>query len=155
MSVDAVREHLSRFGVADRIRLLDSSTATVQQAADAIGCAASQIAKTLAFEVAGAPVLVVTSGDTKVDNAKFKARFETKPRMLSPAEMPTRIGHSVGGVCPFAVPAGVQIFLDESLRRFETMWPAAGSANSVVWVNLAEFEQFCDVQGWVSVAKVA
>lgn len=153
MSVETVREHLRRFGAADRIRVLDSSSATVQEAADAIGCGVPQIAKTLAFEVNGVPILVVTSGDTKIDNAKFKAQFDTKPKMLPVVEMPARVGHDVGGVCPFGVPVGVQTFLDESLQRFETVWPGAGSDNAVVWVNLDELEKFCGTREWVTVTR--
>lgn len=155
MSVDAVREHLGRFGVADRIQLLGSSTATVQEAADAIGCGPAEIAKSIAFDVDGAAILVVASGDTRIDNARFKAQFGTKPKMMPPREMPTRVGHDVGGVSPFGVPSEVQIFLAESLRRFETVWPAAGSDNAVVWVMVEELEEFCNTHAWVSVTKTA
>ena len=153
MSVDAVRDHLAAFGLADRIREFEVSSATVELAAVAVGCEPARIAKTLSFDVNGDTVLIVAAGDAKIDNPAFKARFRTKSKMLNPADAPARIGHAVGGVCPFAVCDGVQVYLDESLRRFDTVFPAAGSAQSAVELTLDELHQASGSLGFIDVCK--
>ncbi len=152
MSVQAVKTHLAAFELADRVMEFDVSSATVELAAAAVGCAPAHIAKTLSFDVNGEAVLVVTAGDTKIDNPKFKAQFHTKAKMLSFDDALTRIGHAVGGVCPFAVCDGVQIYLDESLKRFDTVYPAAGSASSAVRLSPDELEKACGGT-WIDVCK--
>lgn len=153
MSIEAVRSYFESLGVAGRILEFDESSATVELAAHAVGCAPARIAKTLSFSVGDTPVLIVAAGDAKVDNARFKAQFHTKAKMLAPEEALSRIGHAVGGVCPFAVKDGVQVYLDESLRRFETVYPACGSANSAIELKLEELERFSHFTAWVDVCK--
>ena len=152
MSVDAVRAHLAAHGLSERIMEFELSCATVELAAVAVGCEPAHIAKTLSFDVNGTAVLIVTAGDRKIDNPKYKAQFHTKAKMLSHDDALTRIGHAVGGVCPFAVNNGVQIYLDESLRRFEIVYPAAGSANSAVKLTPAELEA-ASGGTWVDICK--
>ncbi len=152
MSVEAVRAHLAAFGLSDRVMEFEVSSATVELAAQAIGCEPAHIAKTLSFDVEGEAVLIVTAGDRKIDNPKFKAQFHTKAKMLSFDEALSRIGHAVGGVCPFAVNDGVAVYLDESLRRFEIVYPAAGSASSAVKLTTAELEK-ASGGTWVDVCK--
>ena len=123
MAIEKVREYFESFGAAARIREFDVSSATVELAAQALGCAPERIAKTLSFLVDGGCALVVAAGDAKVDNPRFKAQFHTKAKMLTPGEVEAMVGHAVGGVCPFAVNPGVKIYLDASLRRFETVFP--------------------------------
>lgn len=152
MSVDAVRAHLAAFGLADRVMEFEVSSATVELAAVAVGCEPAHIAKTLSFDVNGTAVLIVTAGDMKIDNPKYKAHFHTKAKMLSYDDAITRIGHAVGGVCPFAVNDGVAVYLDESLRRFEIVYPAAGSASSAVRLTPAELET-ASGGTWIDVCK--
>ena len=130
MSIERVREYFKTLGIADRIKEIDESSATVALAAKALGCVEGRIAKTISFSLDGAPILIVAAGDMKIDNAKYKARFGKKAKMLSREEAAELIGHAVGGVCPFAVNEGVKIYLDESLKRFQTVFPACGSSNS-------------------------
>ena len=153
MSIERVKEYFGSFGMADRIRELSVSSATVELAAAALGCAECRIAKTLSFLVDGAPVLVVAAGDARVDNGKFKAFFHAKAKMLSPEEASSLVGHAVGGVCPFAVNEGVRTCLDISLRRFETVFPACGSSNSAIELTLPELERFSGSSAWVDVCK--
>ena len=153
MSIEAAKEHLKEFNAEDRIRLFEVSSATVSLAALALGVQAQRIAKTLAFRDEAGALLVVTAGDAKIDNAKFKAAFSMKARMLDPQETLERVGHAVGGVCPFGVKPDCKIVLDVSLRRFETVFPAVGSANSAIELNLVELEQFSKAQAWVDVCK--
>ena len=153
MSIDAVKEYFSKRGIADRIREFDVSSATVELAAQALGCEPCRIAKTLSFLVDGQAVLIVTAGDTKIDNPKYKAQFGTKARMLTPDEAETMVGHAVGGVCPFAVKEGVTVYLDESLRRFETVFPACGSSSSAIELSIAELEELSGFSSWIDVCK--
>lgn len=153
MAIERVREYLKRFGVADRILEFEVSSATVALAAQALGCEEARIAKTLSFVHAEGCLLIVAAGDAKVDNAKFKAQFGMKAKMLTPEEAQRLVGHAVGGVCPFAVNAGVPVFLDASLKRFETVFPACGSASSAIEMTLAELEQFSCAAAWVDVCK--
>ena len=152
MSIDRVRAFMRRWNMEDRILEFETSSATVELAAQAVGCEAARIAKTLSFMVDGGAVLVVAAGDAKVDNARFKAQFHTKAKMLSPDEAVSMVGHAVGGVCPFAVNDGVKVCLDESLRRFETVYPACGSSNSAIELTLDELEKLSGGE-WVDVCK--
>ena len=154
MSIEKVREYLRDKGIEDRIREFDVSSATVELAALALGCEPCRIAKTLAFSVEGAPVLVVAAGDAKVSNRKFKDAFGTKARMLSAEDTLSAVGHAVGGVCPFAVNGGVKIYLDGSLKRFDTVFPACGSSNSAIELTVPELEEYSSPEGWVDVCTV-
>ena len=154
MSLDRARAHLERFGLADRIRLFDVSSATVELAAQAVGCEPARIAKTLSFQLPDSPVLILAAGDARIDNAKYKATFHAKAKMLAFDDVETLIGHGVGGVCPFGINEGIPVWLDESLRRFDIVYPAAGTANSVVELNLAELELASQAQGWIDVCKI-
>lgn len=153
MAIDRVRAYLRTFGAEERILEFPVSSATVALAAQALGCEEARIAKTLSFAQGEGCILVVAAGDAKVDNAKFKARFAMKAKMLSPDDAQRLVGHAVGGVCPFGVNAGVPVYLDESLRRFETVFPACGSANSAIELTLEELERFSRAEGWVDVCK--
>lgn len=153
MSVEAAKKHLEKYGLSGRVMEFDVSSATVELAAQAVGCAPAMIAKTLSFDVGGVPTLIVAAGDAKIDNPKFKARFHTKARMLSPDEVAEKIGHAVGGVCPFGVKTGVEVYLDESLRRFERVYPACGSAKSAVDLSIGELEASARSLAWIDVCK--
>lgn len=154
MSIERAREHLRKFGADGRIRELQTSSATVELAAAALGCDSRRIAKTLSFHVGDNVVLIVAAGDARIDNPKYKARFGTKAKMLAPQEAPELIGHAVGGVCPFGVKDGVEIYLDESLKRFETVFPACGSSNSAIELTLQELIEYSGSLGWVDVCKL-
>ena len=147
MSIERVKQYFEPFDMADRIREFPVSSATVELAAAALGCEGCRIAKTLSFSVDGAAVLIVAAGDARVDNSKFKAFFHTKARMLSPQEAADLVGHAVGGVCPFGVNEGVTTYLDVSLRRFETVFPACGSSNSAIELTLSELEDHSGSKG--------
>lgn len=153
MSIEKVRAYFRNYGLEDRILEFSVSSATVELAAQALNCEPSWIGKTLSFNVGGAPVLVVVSGDARIDNAKYKARFGVKAKMLSYDDAGALIGHAVGGICPFAVNEGVRVYLDESLRRFKTVYPAAGSGNSAIPLSIPELEQYSDCEDWVDVCK--
>ena len=153
MSIEKVRTYFAQFGMENRILEFPVSSATVELAAQALGCEGCRIAKTLSFSVGGEPVLIVTAGDAKIDNAKYKACFHAKAKMLSYEEAATLIGHAVGGVCPFAVNPGVTVYLDESLKRFETVYPACGSSNSAIELTIPELEQHSGYTAWVDVCK--
>ena len=153
MAYERARAHLERFGLTDHIKLFDVSSATVELAAQAVGCEPAHIAKTLSFLLPDGPVLIVAAGDARVDNSKYKARFHTKAKMLAFEEVEPLIGHAVGGVCPFGVNEGVPVWLDESLRRFDVVYPAAGTSNSAVELTLPELEQSSQALGWVDVCK--
>lgn len=153
MAIDRVRAYLRTFGAEERILEFPVSSATVALAAQALGCEEARIAKTLSFAQGEGCILVVAAGDAKVDNGKFKARFAMKAKMLSPDDAQRLVGHAVGGVCPFGVNAGVPVYLDESLRRFETVFPACGSANSAIELTLDELERFSGAESWVDVCK--
>ena len=153
MSIQKVREYLAACGAADRIREFDVSSATVELAAKALGCAESRIAKTLSFMLGDRVVLVVAAGDVKVDNRKYKDFFGGKAKMLAREDAERLTGHAVGGVCPFAVNDGVEVWLDESLKRFDTVFPACGSASSAIELTLDELEKFSRAKGWTDVCK--
>lgn len=154
MSIEKVRAYFRTVGMEDRVLEFPVSSATVELAAQALGCEPCRIAKTLSFSVAGAPILVVTAGDTKIDNAKYKARFGAKAKMLSPDDALTLIGHAVGGVCPFAVNEGVCVYLDESMKRFPTVFPACGSSNSAIEMTMEDLERHSGYTAWVDVCKL-
>ncbi len=153
MSIERVRAYFRSYGIEDRIQELDHSSATVLLAAEALGTEPCRIAKTLSFLVNGSPILIVAAGDARIDNAKYKAFFGTKAKMLSPEEAVELVGHAVGGVCPFAVNDSVTVYLDQSLRRFSTVFPACGSANSALELTIPELEQYSDCKEWVDVCK--
>ena len=153
MSVERVKAYLAQFGMEDRVQEFDTSSATVELAAQAVGCEPARIAKSLSFLVDGHAVLVVTAGDTRIDNPKYKARFGTKAKMLTPEQAVELVGHAVGGVCPFAFNEGVEVYLDESLKRFETVFPACGSANSAIELSCDELERCSNSLAWVDVCK--
>ncbi len=154
MSIEKVRKYFEECGIADKILEFDVSSATVELAAQALGCDTSRIAKTISFHVEDRVVLIVAAGDVKIDNAKYKARFGAKAKMLAFEEAEELIGHAVGGVCPFAVNEGVEVYLDESLKRFETVFPACGSSNSAIEMTMQELEKYSKYVSWVDVCKV-
>lgn len=153
MAIDRVKVYFKQYGMEERIREFEVSSATVELAAEALQCEPCRIAKTLSFLVEGRPVLIVTAGDVKVDNPKYKAGFGAKAKMLTPEEAETLVGHAVGGVCPFAVNEGVTVYLDESLKRFQTVFPACGSSNSAIELTLEELERYSGFKAWVDVCK--
>lgn len=154
MSIEKVRAYFQSLGMEERIREFQVSSATVELAAAAVGVEAARIAKSLSFKVEDKPVIIVTAGDAKVDNAKYKAQFHTKAKMLTHEEAHSLIGHDVGGVCPFALPEDVKVYLDVSLKRFETVFPAAGSANSAIALTCEELERYSsNFRQWVDVCK--
>lgn len=153
MSVEKVYDYFKKFNMENRILQFDKSSATVELAAKAVGCEPAKIAKSLTFAVDNMPIMIVTAGDAKIDNSKFKAFFQTKAKMLSAKEVESLIGHSVGGVCPFAINDNVQVFLDVSLKRFATVFPAAGSSNSAIELHINELERYSNFSTWVDVCK--
>ena len=156
MSIERAREYLRQYGMEDRVRETELSSATVELAAEALGCEPARIAKTLSFLVNEEAVLIVAAGDTKVDNAKYKHFFGVKAKMLSPDQVEEMIGHAIGGVCPFGINEGVKVYLDESLRRFETVFPACGSSNSnsMIELTMPELEQCSGYLEWIDVCKL-
>lgn len=153
MAIEKVREYFSGLGMADRILEFDVSSATVELAAQALDCEPCRIAKTLSFMVGEQPILIVAAGDAKVDNAKYKAEFGKKAKMLTPDEVVQLVGHAIGGVCPFAVNDGVTVYLDVSLKRFDTVFPACGSSNSAIELTMEELEKYSGCTKWVDVCK--
>ena len=154
MSIEKVRAYFRPFGIEGRIREFEVSSATVELAAVAVGVEGARIAKSLSFKIEDKPVIVVVAGDAKVDNSKYKAQFHTKAKMLTHEEAHSLIGHDVGGVCPFALPEDVKVYLDVSLKRFGTVFPAAGSGNSAVELTCEELEKYSsNFQEWVDVCK--
>ena len=153
MAIERVRAYFREHGMEDRVREFEVSSATVELAAAALNCEPKRIAKTLSFMLDGVAILVVTAGDAKVDNAKYKSRFGTKAKMLTPDEAVELVGHAVGGVCPFALREGVTVYLDESLKRFETVFPACGSGNSAIELTVDELEKYSNCSDWVDVCK--
>ena len=154
MSIEKVRAYFRPFGIEGRIREFEVSSATVELAAVAVGVEGARIAKSLSFKVEDRPIIVVAAGDAKVDNGKYKAQFHTKAKMLTYEEAHQLIGHDVGGVCPFALPEDVKVYLDVSLKRFETVFPAAGSSNSAVELTCEELERYSsNFVEWVDVCK--
>ena len=154
MSIAAVRDYFAQFGMADNVLEFSTSSATVELAAQAVGCEPARIAKTLSFAVDGGCVLIVCAGDAKIDNPKFKAQFHTKATMLTPEQVLDFTGHAVGGVCPFGIdnPA-VTTYLDVSLKRFDIVYPAAGNAASAVRLTCDELSELSNSAGWIDVCK--
>ncbi len=153
MSVEKVQKYFDDLGLGDRIIIPEASSATVEEAALAIGCEPKEIAKTMSFLVSGEPMLIVTAGDAKVDNAKYKAAFHEKARMIPGDQVEGFIGHPPGGVCPFAIDPSIPVYLDVSLKRFDTVYPAAGSGHSAVRLSVDELERYSGSAGWVDVCK--
>lgn len=155
MSQEKVKSYLSSFGVDDRVLEFDVSSATVALAAEAVGCEPAKIAKSLTFMAYEHPIMIVCAGDMKIDNAKFKEQFHTKAKMLAFEDVEALIGHKVGGVCPFAINDGVKVYLDESLKRFDMVYPACGSDNSAIGLSLSELEKYAqNFCGYVDVCKL-
>ena len=154
MSLERAKAYLKEYKMEDQIREFPVSSATVELAAEALHTEAGRIAKTLSFLVDGEAVLIVCAGDARIDNAKYKAFFHAKAKMLAHDDVPEYIGHAVGGVCPFAVKEGVRVYLDESLRRFETVFPACGSSNSAIELTIPELEEYSKFDEWVDVCKL-
>ena len=153
MAIEKVRDYFKQWNIETRILEFQTSSATVELAAQAVGCAPERIAKTLSFKLAEKCVLIVTAGDARIDNSKFKAHFKTKAKMLSAEEVEHLVGHGIGGVCPFAVNSNVDIYLDDSLKRFETVFPACGSSNSAIELTIAELEKYSNSTGWFDLCK--
>lgn len=153
MAIEKVREFFAHYGMEDRILEFEVSSATVELAAKAVGVEGQRIAKTLSFLVKEEPVLIVVAGDGRIDNKKFKEFFHQKAKMLTYEQVDELIGHSVGGVCPFAINEGVKVYLDESLKRFDTVFPACGSSNSAIELNMQELEKYSASLGWIDVCK--
>ena len=153
MSIERVRAYFAQYNIQDRRQEFAVSSATVELAAEALHTDAKRIAKTLSFMVEDKPVLIVAAGDAKIDNPKFKAQFHTKAKMLGFDEVEPLVGHAVGGVCPFGVRDGVAVYLDISLKRFETVFPACGSTNSAIELTIPELEQYSGFASWIDVCK--
>ena len=154
MSIEKVREYLKKFGLDNKIMEFDVSSATVKEAAIALNCKEQEIAKTLSFIVNDRPVLIVTAGDSKVDNSKFKTKFNVKAKMIPFDDVERLVGYAVGGVCPFGVNEDVDVFLDESLKRFDTIYPACGSSNSAIKLSIEELEKASNYKEWIDVCKI-
>lgn len=153
MAIEKARKHLAEYGMEERIQELSESSATVALAAKALGCEPERIAKTLSFIVKGNPILIVAAGDAKISNPKFKQTFSEKARMIPADQIEELVGHAVGGVCPFGIKEGVKVYLDESVKRFESVFPACGSANSAILLSLEELEEVSKSEGYVDVSK--
>ena len=153
MSIERAREWLKKWNLEDHVQEFDTSSATVELAAQAVGCEPARIAKTLSFKVGEEPILIVTAGDQKIDNHKYKEKFAAKAKMLKPEEVEELVGHTVGGVCPFGIKEGVTVYLDDSLKRFETVYPACGSSSSAVRLTIGELETCSGYREWVDVCK--
>ncbi len=154
MAIERVKAFFKERGMAERIQEFEVSSATVQLAAQALHCEPCRIAKTLSFLVDGKPILIVAAGDAKIDNPKYKTQFGAKAKMLTPEEVETLVGHAVGGVCPFGINDGVAVYLDESLKRFETVFPACGSSNSAIELTIPELEEHSGSGQWIDVTKL-
>ena len=153
MSIEKVRDYFSQFGMENRIMELDHTSATVQQAANALDCLPSDIAKTLSFLVNDKVIVIVVQGDDKIDNAKYKHTFGKKAKMIQADKVEDLVGHGVGGVCPFALNPGVKVYLDVSLKSHAFVYPACGSSNSAIKLSIDELEKYSNYEGWVDVCK--
>lgn len=154
MSIEKVRAYFRSAGMEEGIMEFDVSSATVELAAKALNCEPCRIAKTLSFHVGDRVVLVVLAGDARIDNKKYKEQFGMKAKMLSPEETGPLVGYDIGGICPFAVNEGVEVYLDQSLRRFDTVFPSCGSANSAIELTIAELEKYSCSKGWADIGKI-
>ena len=153
MSLNKVKEYFKKYNIDNRIIELPTSSATVKEAAESLNTEECRIAKTLSFLVEDKPILIVTSGDTKIDNTKYKSIFHTKAKMIPAENVNSLIGHNIGGVCPFAINDNVTVYLDESLKRFETVYPACGSSNSAIELTIKELEKYSNYNCWIDVCK--
>lgn len=153
MSVEKVKEYFKKYNIENRIQEFKESSATVELAAKALNCKPEKIAKTLSFKIEDKPILIVVAGDARVDNSKYKTQFGKKAKMLTQDEVLNLIGHPVGGVCPFAINEGVDVYLDKSLKRFENVYPACGSSNSAIKLSIEELEKYSNYVSWIDVCK--
>ena len=153
MSFERAKEYLKEYGLENKVMEFPVSSATVEEAAKAVGCMEEEIAKTLSFIVEDKPILIVVAGDCKIDNSKYKAEFHKKAKMIPFNDVEKLIGHNVGGVCPFGIKERVTVYLDDSLKRFDTIYPACGSSNSAVKLTIEELEQASNFEKWIDVCK--
>ena len=153
MSIEKGREYFRQFGMEDRVQEFSVSSATVELAAQALGVEGARIAKTLSFMVGEQPILILMAGDVKVDNSKYKGFFHAKAKMMSPEQLEEYVGHQIGGVCPFGIKDGVDVYLDESLKRFQTVFPAVGGSNSAIELTISELEKYSNYKEWVEISK--
>lgn len=153
MSIEKGREYFRQFGMEQSVLEFSVSSATVELAAQVLGVEGARIAKTLSFMVGEQPVLILMAGDVKVDNPKYKAVFHTKAKMMTPEQLEEYVGHQIGGVCPFGIKDGVDVYLDESLKRFNTVFPACGSSNSAIELTIPQLEEFSNFKEWIDVSK--
>lgn len=153
MAIERVREYFKGWHIEDRILEFDVSSATVELAAKALKCEPKRIAKTLSFKIEERCILVVAAGDAKIDNTKYKKTFGVKAKMLAADEVESMVGHAIGGVCPFGINEGIDVYLDESLKRFESVFPACGSSNSAIELTIGELEEYSNYKEWVDVCK--
>ncbi len=154
MAFERVQQYFSSIGLAERVIVLEKSSATVEEAAEALGCEPKQIAKTLSFLVSEKPILIVAPGDTKIDNKKYKDKFHEKAKMIPGDQVEEYIGHAPGGVCPFSINSDVIVYLDESLKRFDRVYPAAGNGHSAVVLSVEELEEYSGFTEWIDVCKL-
>ena len=153
MSIEKVKDYFKNFGIEDRVIEFETSSATVKLAAAALNCQPERIAKSISFMLKERPIIIVTAGDVKIDNKKFKKVFGTKAKMIDKDSVEELIGHKVGGVCPFAIKDGVEVYLDQSLKRFDTVFPACGSSNSVIELTIEDLEKYSNYKSWIDVCK--
>lgn len=154
MSLEKVKQYFHEFGLEDRVKVLSQSSATVEAAAVAVGCEPARIAKTMSFFVGNEAILIVAAGDVKIDNKKYKEFFHQKAKMIPFDEVEKYVGHAPGGVCPFVIPEGVKVYLDVSLKRFEIVYPAAGTGSSAVELSVDELSKYSKMQEWIDVCKL-
>lgn len=154
MAIEKVKAYFKEFGIENKVMELENSSATVELAAAALGTAPERIAKTLSFIVDDNPILIVAAGDARVDNKKYRTFFGAKAKMIPSEDVERIIGHAIGGVCPFAINEGVKVYLDESLKRFETVFPACGSSNSAIELTMQELEKYSNSSNWIEVSKL-
>lgn len=155
MSIEKVRKYFAGLGMENRIIEFSTSSATVALAAVAVGCEEARICKTLSFMGKEGPLLILTAGDVKIDNHKYKEKFGVKAKMLTVEQAETLIGHAVGGICPFGINAGITVYLDVSMQRFATMFPACGSSNSAIELTIEELEKYSGFDSWIDVCKAS
>ena len=154
MAIDKVKEYFKEFGREKDVLEFNESSATVHDAALAIGCDEAHIAKTMSYFIGDNPILIVLAGDTKVDNSKYKQKFSCKAKMIPADMLESVIGHAMGGICPFAINDGITVYLDESLKRFDYVYPACGSANSAIKLTIPELEKYSNFKEWIDVGKL-
>ena len=153
MAIEKVKEYFNQYGMEDRVIEFDSSSATVELAAKVLNCREKDIVKSMAFMTSDGPIVIEVAGDARIDNSKYKKEFQCKAKMIKQDELVSQIGHPMGGVCPFAVNDNVKVYLDESLKQLDILYPAAGSPNSAVKLNLQELEEYTNYEKWVNVTK--